>query len=600
MLSNIIIIIITKITLSLSSCSSGENYCSKCNPVTKLCSKCEKDIYTPNNYGGCDIIKKCKLGYNYCLECHDNGLLCKKCEIGYFPDEYGGCSYSTNCELSFHGKCLICKKNYVLVGIENYSNEGIILCKSLYSDDFSNCWSIDSLNGLCQECLEGYYLNTIDKKCTKTENCTKSSFGVCKQCINGYYLDQKEKVCKKQNEKFDNCLVVDGEKCSKCQDDYYFDKDGNCVEVNFCDKKGNNGKCEKCIEEYYITEIENICTTTNNCYYGNKHSGICEICKNGYYIDYKDGKCNSNQENNEFKYCRIVDNNICIQCEKNYYLGSDNKCSTKNCDKSENGICIQCKDNYYLGLDHICTIVEHCIFSEDNECIECEDYYYYDKNYKNCQLAEGNFTHCKYSFLGSNNCERCKNDFYLNETNYLCYSNKENEKFYNCAINYINSNTCDICMEGYHLGYKDKKCSKIEGCDISENENKCLECDEDYYCLNIKTGICEINDRIVSDDKKYLYKCNKTNGEGTACDICLDGFELKNGLCIDEIHCEYKIDGICKKCEEEYCLNSIFGCVEMFFDNCLECNDIFNLEKCTKCIDGYEVDEFDTCSEIIE
>ena len=595
----ILIFIIIKIISIYALCSSGENYCSKCNPITKKCSKCEKDIYEPNNYGGCDIIKKCSLGNNYCLECEENNFICKKCEIGYYPDEYGGCSYSTNCELSFQGKCLICKKNYILVGIENYSYEGIIICKSLNNDDFKNCISIDSLIGKCQNCSEGYYLNIIDRKCTKTENCSKSSFGICKQCINGYYLDKKESICKKQNEIFENCIeTIDGIKCSKCINDYYLDENNKCIDVKFCSKKGDNGKCEKCIEGYYISEKDNICSITDYCSYGNKHTGICEICKNNYFINNKDGKCKSNQENNDFKYCSIVnDNNNCIQCENKYYLGKDNRCSnTKNCKISENGVCIKCKENFYLGLDNICTNIEHCIYSEDYECIECKDNYYYDKNYKICELAEGNFTNCKY---GSNYCERCKNNFYLNETDYVCYSNTEFGKLYKCAINYINSDACDICVEGYHLGYKDKKCNKIEGCDISENENKCLECDEDYYCLNIKTGKCEINYEIISEEKKYLYKCNKTNNEGNRCEICVDGYNLNNdGLCIDDIHCEMKDNGNCVKCQEDYCINKIFGCIEMYFDNCLECNDSFNLKICTKCLDGYEIDEFDTCSEI--
>ena len=52
----------------------------------------------------------------------------------------------------------------------------------------------------------------------------------------------------------------------------------------------------------------------NNCLYGDKDIWICKTCKNNYYLDYKDGKCKSNQEDNNFKYCSIVDNNICLGC----------------------------------------------------------------------------------------------------------------------------------------------------------------------------------------------------------------------------------------------------------------------------------------------
>ena len=62
------------------------------------------------------------------------------------------------------------------------------------------------------------------------------------------------------------------------------------------------------------------CTTDTNCFSGNKDTGICQTCKNGYYIDYKDGKCKSNQEENDYKYCKIADD-ICIECLDKYYIG---------------------------------------------------------------------------------------------------------------------------------------------------------------------------------------------------------------------------------------------------------------------------------------
>ena len=47
------------------------------------------------------------------------------------------------------------------------------------------------------------------------------------------------------------------------------------------------------------------------------------------------------------------------------------------------------------------------------------------------------------------------------------------------------------------------------------------------------------------------------------------------------------------------CLNDDFGCIEtMFYDNCLECNDIKELGHCTKCIEGYEFNKYNFCEEI--
>ena len=107
------LILMFQMSLSLS-CKEGSNNCAKCNPVTKLCIKCDKDIYTLNKNGECEPSKVCKLGKNYCLECNDQENLCEECDIGYYPDENGGCSYSNNCQISYKGKCLKCKSNYIL------------------------------------------------------------------------------------------------------------------------------------------------------------------------------------------------------------------------------------------------------------------------------------------------------------------------------------------------------------------------------------------------------------------------------------------------------------------------------------------------------
>ena len=47
------------------------------------------------------------------------------------------------------------------------------------------------------------------------------------------------------------------------------------------------------------------------------------------------------------------------------------------------------------------------------------------------------------------------------------------------------------------------------------------------------------------------------------------------------------------------CLNSFYGCVEnLYNENCLECNNIFDFEKCTKCEDNFALDEENKCIKI--
>ena len=528
----------------------------------------------------------------------------KKCEKNYFPDENGQCSYTKNCEISEKGKCLKCKDDYILIGKDSEDSEDSIkICKLLISEDLKNCERINMYNGICEKCQEGYYLNNGDKKCTKYENCYESSFGVCTKCNIYYYLDKKEDKCKEQKGIFEHCKEsIDDKTCDICEDDYFFDKEGNCLSTKFCEKKGDYGRCEKCISGYYLSEYGDSCTLEKNCVSGIKDIGVCNKCKQNYYIDYSNGKCYSNQEDNEFKFCYSADEH-CIQCISGFYLGKDNKCSfSDNCAFSENSTCNECIDNYYLGLNNYCTNVKNCIYSYNNQCIECKENYYYDGENHICIKSEGNFINCKNSYNGEY-CESCKQDYYLNKSDHLCYTNKELNDFYKCVYTNYYGEYCVMCEDDYFLGYKDHKCSKIENCDVSQDENTCIECCENC-CFDAKTGKCEYNDEIMSEEKKFYFRCNKTNEEGTKCDICNDNYILnEDGLCVDEKHCLEKDEkGKCLKCQnndqESFCLNDVFGCVELWYDNCLECNNILEINKCTKCKDGYEIDYYDECSEI--
>ena len=596
-------LILFKIIYSAPSCKEGENLCTRCHPITKLCLKCEKDIYTPDEKGGCEPAKKCTEGNQYCLKCDEDEKLCKTCEEAYFPDENGGCSYSNNCEISYEGKCLKCIEDFVLVGKTEYysSNDEIKICKSLNSEDLKNCKKIDTEKGFCQECNDGYYLGNDDRKCTVTQNCYESTFGVCRKCTYGYYLDKKQQKCIKQEGAFEHCREsLDGKTCDMCDEDFYFDEEGICCGTNYCAVRGEYYRCKKCIDGYYLSDYGDCCTLDKNCYYGNKDLGICTACIDNYCIDYKDGRCKSNLDNNDYKYCKTADG-ACTSCEYGYYLGKDNKCcNTRHCSESYLAICEVCEEKFYLGLDNRCNSIEHCIYSNEyEECIECENKYYYDKEKKNCTIAEGKFENCKYG-RQNGNCERCKNDFYLNRKDNLCYDNTEKGPLYKCAYTDSKGEICMQCIDDYYLGYLDDKCTTIEGCDLSENENKCIQCDE-YYCLNLKDNRCYPNDEIVDESKKYYFNCNRTNSDGSKCAICMEGFVLnENGLCVDEEHCSYKEGGICKGCTDEdgtYCLNNLFGCVEIYYDHCLECNQILDFGNCTKCESGFILDDYSQCVE---
>ena len=594
----IFIFIIIKINIIKPLCVENSNNCLKCNPLTNICAKCISQNFYPDQNGGCEGI--CRVGNNYCLECEDDGKICLKCEENYFPDRTGGCSYTNNCQLSNKGNCLNCINGYILFGEGN----GPKICKSLNSEDLKNCKKINNISGLCEECNEGFYLNPGDSKCVETKNCYESSFGLCISCDVGYYLNKKKDICEKTINDLLFCKqTLDEKNCDICHFGFYLSEDGQCTDTINCSKT-EGGKCIECKENNYL--INEICTIEKNCKKADKDTGLCELCNEGFYLDKKDRKCKSNKEDNEYKYCEIYDEK-CIKCQNWYFVGEDSKCSqTEKCSQSENGVCLECINDYYLGDDNKCTNIEHCISSGKTKygCDECEKNYYFDRVNMTCNEEIDNLKNCKIAITWDNitRCSICRNNYYLNRTDYLCYDNSdENNKYYKCISTNFD-NLCEECEKGLYLNFGDRKCTLGVGCKIAENWKKCIECEKNY-CLDIKKGICKDNDFIEDESEKIYINCNKTNKEGTACEECLEGYEVGDeGFCIDVDHCEKKENGICVKCKEGdyfngtfYCLNSVFGCMNTFIQFCSKCDNIMDLFSCTECEEGFEVNDYGIC-----
>ena len=262
------------------------------------------------------------------------------------------------------------KLYYILIG----KDFELKICKYLNIEDFKNCIEIDKEKGVCQTCEEGYFLNFEDKRCSKTEYCNESIYGNCISCYIGYYLNKKNNTCLLKINNFLYCKQsLDGENCEICDELTHLDKNGTCALSNYC-LYSINGKCQKCISNYYLSSYDLICTTEEFCNKGDKDIGLCAECQTNYYLDTKDYKCKSNQEENDFKYCKKVIDGKCIECIQDYKKSKDSKCTISfNCEEAENGKCILCEENYYLGLDNKCTNVKHCIYSNnDGKCKECK------------------------------------------------------------------------------------------------------------------------------------------------------------------------------------------------------------------------------------
>ena len=598
-LDNLILLIFLSQLISINStCIPYQENCEVCHPLNNLCIKCLADNYFPDKNGGCE--PKCTVGKNYCENCSEDSKICSSCEEGYFPDKIGGCSFIPNCKESYRGKCLNCVENFVLIGYK----ENFQICKSIYSDDLKHCSNYSLQTGLCFQCEEGFYLNKGDYKCSETNYCFESIYGICSSCIEGYYLNKKENKCEKEDENFINCKeTLDGKNCEECNFGFYLAEDGKCTNALMCSET-QNGKCIKCVDNFYLTE-DKCCTTEEKCQYGDGKTALCDYCISGYYLDKKDNKCKI-QDREEVMNCDVYLDG-CIECDLEYFKGEDLKCSkTKNCHESQNGKCLQCKEEYYLGHDNKCSPVEHCIYSgEMYECDECEDGYYFSVNTKTCLKSEENFQNCKISIFDGSKCESCKNNYYLNRTDYLCYDNTdENDKFYRCKYTDYKGEICDQCIEGYFMTSGDERCIPVNNCKYSENDI-CKVCDNGY-CLDVKKNECFDNDFMENENQIIYIACNKTNEEGDKCEICLEGYEVnENGYCIDNKRCEEKGNApneICIKCKDDdtilngyYCANKVFGCLKYFMPGCKQCNDLEDLYSCTECHDGYTLNGQNRC-----
>ena len=577
------------------NCIKYYNFCIQCNENTDLCDYCLFPVFKPDLSGGCQGIKNCTQKNNFCSECNQDSTLCQNCEAGYFPDNNGGCSLAKNCEVSYRGDCQICKKNYSLVN----DGKSYLECKKIPIEVDPYCKKYDD-EGICIECIDDYFLTHGNKKCTKVFYCNNLQNDKCTECIPGFYLDKKDNnICKAYNDILYYCKeTTDGEKCSLCRDGFFLSKDNRCVvSPNCLESKPKTYLCQECDDGYFLTSGGD-CSITDHC----KHlltpdSGKCYICEQNYYVNTKTGMCKSNQEDNKFKYCD-KGSDFCESCIIYYHLGEDHKCSkSRNCSESVDAVCMKCDNTTYLTENNKCIGTDHCILSDDYyRCIQCEEGYFYNYTSNGCISDEDyeEFKNCKNLDYTGENCFECRKNYYLNKTDNKCYLAKEKSNLYKCSeIN--EKGVCTKCENKYYLGKLDNKCSSIYGCEKSENVNTCLQCNS-RYCLT--DGRCNYTDMVEEGQNGYCYKCVETNENGKGCKKCFEGYNLlENGFCSNLEYCEDKEDNNCLKCKNDaideygfnllFCANKNFGCVEISNDICLRCDDIYDFDKCTKCVDGY-------------
>lgn len=431
------------------------------------------------------------------------------------------------------------------------------------------------------------------------EECNTST-QLCQKCSSYFLYPDQNGGCSSSK----HCLISTEGICTLCSNNYFLSKDNQCSNTNFCFKTDKiSSNCLICQPGFILTS-NGECSFSNNCIKANPKTGICIECDYNYYYNLDTYKCYPYLINNKYNFCSKVLNNKCISCINSYFLDSNNKCvNTNNCKVSQNGICVNCTFGYYLSLnDKKCVRTENCLNADNNmECKECKEEYYYDKLNQKCIIRDetnSNLINCKI-VTKKNECYKCDKDYYLNTTDLFCYKNTEiNSKFYKCAKTDNKGLNCDECIDNYFLASKNKKCSPIYGCTLYDH-NQCFSCEENL-CHDLKSDLCfpkKMNTNINKEYNKFCINCDETNEEGTACNICQNGFIVgENGVCINTLNCEEAYDGKCLKCKDNYCLNEENICDSTEINNCLKCENenIYN-KKCTKCNPGFVLNENNIC-----
>ena len=475
----------------------------------------------------------------------------------------------------------------------------------------TNCESCEDGSDKCKDSMDGYYMNSGDKKCyTCSSNCkTCIQYSACLSCDSGYKLCSSSKYCYQCNincktKKSDNCACASCSEgkylycnechqcssgckvcssssyCSSCYGGYFLFQ-YSCYQCNVnCNTTIDNCKCNNCSDGYYLS-IYQCFQCNSNCKTCYSKATNCTSCNDGYYLNLN--KCQ--QCPNTCKTCSNL--KTCKTCIINHFLSSGMcyPCNINNCNKTDDGCkCDICNDGYYFNIYQCsqCYLLCKTCSILANNCTSCKDGYYLDKS-----VCKACISPCK-TCLNDKICTSCVDNHFLSSgTCYKCNLN-------NCKISNDNCR-CDICNNGHYFNnYQCSNCAELN----------CTTCSNGYNKLIIYKYQC-IDD--CSKDKIYTYEHN--NRCYLMCPINTYQLEdVNNSKCYDAPPNNYYLDkknSIYKKCYEtcDTCITE----GNKTNHNCINCRNNFqfytNTKNITNCYNiceyFYYFDEFDNfhCTE---
>ena len=623
-------------------CLSGfylEGYkCFPCNKSCKTCefrqncSSCKDNANGPNELGQCECIDHFGFDNNYdCAECQENCSLCwanisicDECKEEFYENT-GGCD---PCHLS----CQTCSNSFLCDTCKTNSSSlgSLCQCNIGYGRDLYNhcslcdasCYNCSENNQKCQECNDGYYLNSSQcYKCDKTcktciseyecDSCWENASldGAFCKCNSGYGKNLSTGLCDQCPYNCDLC-EVDSTKCETCSAGLGLNISQclNCSEsCIYC--FDNFSECTLCDSHYYLNESEcyecdpicGNCTNYNICsscwpFASLAPNNSC-VCDLGYGLDMDTSKC---QECDSL--CQVCTENKdeCVKCDDHYGIDpSTLKCLDcmdfcSNCSRNSSS-CQECNVGYYfngyscvecLNICHSCSDGISCdlcwpdasIFN-DSVC-KCHDGLGFDLSDGHCQNCSENCSLCYYNFL---TCSKCKEPYGLDPVSFICG---------NCSNNCINcsenSLKCTECEKGFYLD--NDICLKCNNtCKTCLSLDICLTCWEN---ATINESKCKCNAGLgINLDSGLCLPCEEK------CEECFENYKLcETCKILTSIGLNHE-NFICEECEGE-CLNCRYNrsecymCKNHFYLESFVCHECYNTcGNCSQkevCLDCYE------------
>ena len=551
-------------------------------------------------------LQTCGMGCLSCAENIESGITsCNICDIfnSYIKTFDGYCEQNVveNCLVPsldrFSKPCVQCQSNYILDVVQGK-------CVSVAIDKaVPDCFQYSNVS-TCVSCNPDHYISF--GKCIKSDtvvtDCTHYlSEGICSQCADEQYLDKDNNTCLKYP-KSPNCLSYNSLRCDECKPGYAQDLN---YYLRFTPSNSNIETLASNQANFlqYSQEKDENCFKMNvlNCKV-HESADACLECEPQFFVT-EDRQCEAYPQN-RISNCSIYSNmTTCQECEFLYKLDS-NECVRRtlldDCVTYDisNDLCVECESGYWANSG-VCTVrtgpTTGCVTFTPNAdtCDECDSNHILasDKTcfnkVENCDTHEVDVSNSNYE-----KCTLCDSDYFLeNNTPSLTCTEYIHQPFCVTREQYLNE--CDVCASGYFKDSNgDCQVYTMDFCDqFSTTSDQCTSC-IDGFKLETSTGACEVVE---------LNNCQIPSTVDGECNTCVLGFYLDStNLCRmrNLIGCDDFVpnENQCQTCISGYDLGGDQLCYEKLIPNC----QIIDETGCTQADSGYYINEFKTCSKIVD